>query len=38
MDQPVISVNQNQMILLKLMLGLIMFGIALNLDVKGLNA
>ena len=34
MNEPVISVNQNQMILLKLMLGLIMFGIALKLDIK----
>lgn len=34
MSQPVISVNQNQMVLLKVMLGLIMFGIALKLDLK----
>ena len=34
MSQPVISVNQNQIILLKVMLGLIMFGIALKLDVN----
>ena len=34
MNEPVISVNQNQMILLKVMLGLIMFGIALKLDIK----
>ena len=34
MNEPVISVNQNQMVLLKVMLGLIMFGIALKLDIK----
>ena len=34
MNEPVISVNQNQLILLKAMLGLIMFGIALKLDLN----
>ena len=34
MGEAVINVNQNQMILLKVMLGLIMFGIALKLDIS----
>ena len=34
MTETVISVNQEQMLLLKAMLGLIMFGIALKLDIK----
>ena len=34
MEKPIISVNNEQMIVLKIMLGLIMFGIALKLDLN----